>query len=107
MEQEALKASNMAFPSLRLDLDFSGMGDRDQFVTPIFMALCGEFLEHRVRCGTFTRLIPLFRQRNGALIYQEEVCAPRRLIRDVMHLVNDTHASDDLQISKTLSRLAG
>lgn len=67
----------------------------------------GEFPEERVQRDKITRLLPLFRQQDGILFYQEKVCVPRSLIRDVLHLAHDTKVSGHFAFSKTLSRLDG
>lgn len=92
--------------NLELPVDYGTTISSDRTFGPIWKALKGTFPVNKLQKKRITRLIHNFKISDEKLIYDNQVCVPRRLVKEILRLAHDISSSGHFGYLKTLARLS-
>lgn len=77
----------------------------DELFGPLLKVMEGQNVRDQINQKKFESLAGMFHRDGERLLYDGKLYIPRRLVRDVMHLVHDAKVSGHLGYFKTMTRL--
>lgn len=109
-EPHASRSSEIKFRNLRsMSVQFSNgyrkTIETDQTYGPIWRALHGSMPRDKIQWERIIRLLVLFKLSDYYLTYNNRICIPRKLVRDLLHSAHDSRISGHFAFQKTLHRL--
>lgn len=100
------RINNIHSCTLELPTNYRQELQADQTFGPIWNALEGHFPDDKIQRERVTRLAQSFSISNERLMYAENVCIPRRLVKEILHLAHDSKVSVHFAFQKTLHRVS-
>lgn len=89
---------------IQLD-DVIGSYEEDPFSAPIVRAVKDDWLRDQKKRGKPEKWNPLFQLDGKGLLYNRNLCVPRKSISTIMHMAPDSKTRGHFKFAKTMARL--